>query len=125
MSTPADDGYAQAVIDTVRDLTMRVEEHKRSGEESRQHLQTSVEQLIAAMRQDVHKAITGLQLGQVDHKAAHEADRIERANRQAQVDLQMSELRKWLMGAIVGIAIIVGLLLGAIIIIVLIRSLVL
>lgn len=98
-----DDGYANAVIQSVRDLTALVEEHKREGVESRQQLQTSVETMVAAMRQDVHKAIMSLQLGQGDHKTAHEADRVERANRQVAVDLQMAQLRNWVIAALIGI----------------------
>lgn len=107
-----DDGYASAVIAAVHDLTILVEEHKRGGEESRQQLQTTVEQMVAALRQDVHKAITSLQLGQVDHKTAHEADRVERANRQVAVDLQMAEIRKWLIWGLIGIVAIGAFLIG-------------
>lgn len=112
MSNPVDDGYAQAVIETVRDMQRIVEEHTRAGNDSRLQLQASVEQMIAALRTDVHKAITSLQLGQVDHKAGHEADRIERANRQVQVDLQMAQLRNWVIGALVGIVAIGFFLIG-------------
>lgn len=111
MAAP-DDGYAAAVIDAVRDLTVLVEEHKRSGEESRQQLQQTVEQMVAALRQDVHKAIMSLQLGQGDHKSAHEADRIERTNRQVTVDLQMTQLRNWMVAMLVGIVAIGAFLIG-------------
>lgn len=105
MSNPADDGYASAVIETVRDLTALVEEHKRSGEEGRQHLLVTVEQLIAALRTDVHKTVASLQIAIVE-------DRTERTKRQAQVDLQMAQLRNWVIGALVGIGIIGGILAG-------------
>jgi hypothetical protein len=98
-----DDGYANAVIDAVHGLTVLVEEHKRAGEESRQALQSTVEHTVAALRTDVHKAIMSLQLGQADHKGAHEADRVERLTRQATVDLQMAQLRNWMVAMLVGI----------------------
>jgi hypothetical protein len=98
-----DDGYANAVIDAVHGLTVLVEEHKRAGEEGRQALQTTVEQTVTALRKDVQKAIFSLELGQGDHKAAHEADRIERLTRQATVDLQMAQIRNWMIGALLGI----------------------
>lgn len=112
MSNPADDGYAHAVIETVRDMQRVVEEHTRAGNESRLQLQKTVEGLVAAMRTDVHKAITSLELGQVDHKAGHEADRIERTNRQIAVDVQMAQLRNWVIAALVGIVAIGFFLIG-------------
>lgn len=98
-----DDSYANAVIEAVHDLTVLVEQHKRSGDDARQQLQTTVEQTVAAMRQDVHKAIMSLQLGQADHKGAHEADRVERATRQTTVDLQMAQMRNWMVAMLVSI----------------------
>lgn len=122
----AEQDYAQAVIETVRDLTAKVEAHTRTGEEARRELLASVEARIldmahaveasvASMRTDVHKAILSLQLNQADHNSSHEADRIERVgrqqqvdtqlmNRQQQIDLQFVEVRKWLIVALIGIA---------------------
>ncbi len=75
------------------------------------------------MRQDVHKAITSLQLQQSDHKVAHEADRVDRAARQTQVDTQfglrqtqvdaqLSQIRNWLIGGLIGIVAIGFFLIG-------------
>lgn len=107
MANP-DDGYAHAVIETVRDMQHLVEEHKRAGDEGRATLLATIEAMVAALRTDVHKAITSLQLGQVDHKAAHEADRIERVTRQAQLSAELASIRKWMIIGLVGIALAVG-----------------
>lgn len=101
----SDDGYASAVIDTVRDLTSLVEEHKRSGEEGRATLLATVEQLIAALRQDVHKTVASLQIAIIE-------DKNDRTRRQQQVDAQMSQIRNWVIGALVGIGVIGGILAG-------------
>lgn len=105
MSNPADDGYAQAVIETVRDLTALVEEHKRSGEEGRAQLLSTVEGIVAAMRTDVHKVVASLQMTIVE-------DKTERTKRQQQVDAQLTEIRRWMIGALIGIGIIGGILIG-------------
>lgn len=112
MSHPADDGYASAVIETVRDMQSKLEEHKRAGDEGRAALLSSVESTVAAMRQDVHKALASLQINQADHKLSHEADRVERATRQQQVDAQLAEIRKWVIGALIGIGLVGGILIG-------------
>lgn len=105
MAAPNDDGYATAVIETVRDLTALVEEHKRSGEEGRANLLSTVEQLIASLRQDVHKTVASVQIAIIE-------DKNERSKRQAQVDAQMSQIRNWVIGALVGIGIVGGILIG-------------
>lgn len=105
MSTPADDGYAQAVIDTVRDLTATVEENKRAGEQGRADLLSTVEGIVAALRKDVHTTIASVQIAIIE-------DSRERAKRQQQVDAQFVELRRWLIGALIGIGLIVGVLVG-------------
>lgn len=112
MSNTSDDGYAREVIHVVHDLTKRLEEYTQAGDDSRQQLQRSVEATVAALRQDVHKAITSLQINQVDHKASHEADRIERTTRQILVDAQLGQIRNWLIGGLAGIVLIVGILVG-------------
>jgi len=87
-----DDGYARAVIDTVNDMARRLEDHSHAGDMAREQLRETVEGTVAAMRADVHKAIVSLQLGQVDHKVAHEADRVERVVRQQSINIWMAAL---------------------------------
>lgn len=108
MTHPADDGYAHAVIETVRELTALVEEHKRSGEDGRAQLLSRVEGVVAAMRQDVHKAIASVQMTIVEDKS-------ERTRRQQQVDQQLTEIRRWLIGALIGIGLIGGILIGRVV----------
>jgi hypothetical protein len=123
MSNIDDDRYAREVIRVVADLTKRVEEHIKTGEEARKTLQANVEAIVVSMRQDITKTIVSLQLNQADHKVAHEADRVERATRQlavdtkfdtrqSQVDLQLSQIRNWLIGGLVGIVAIGAFIVG-------------
>ncbi len=103
MASTDDDAYAREVIRVVADLTKRVEEHTKTGEESRKQLQDTVEAIVVALRTDVHKAIISLQLNNSDHSKTHDADRVERAARQVQVDGAMKEIRNWSIWALVGI----------------------
>lgn len=103
MASTDDDGYAREVVQVVRDLTAQFEEHTRSGDEGRKQLLHTVEGIVAGLRTDVHKAIISLQLNNSDHEKSHSADRIDRATRQVQVDAQMVEIRRWLIGLTVGV----------------------
>lgn len=107
MSNPNDDGYAQAVVETVRDMQRKLDENKRAGDEGRAHLLHNVEGLIASLRQDVHKTIASLQLAISD-------DRAERAKRQQQVDAQLAEVRKLTIWNLVGLATLAGLCVGGV-----------
>lgn len=112
MSNFDDDAYSREVIRVVADLTKRLEEHTRSRDEAFKHLQTTVEGIVVALRTDVHKAIISLQLNNSDHSKTHDADRVDRAARQVAVDKQMSEIRNWSIGALVGIIAIGAFLIG-------------
>lgn len=120
---PDEEHHTSAMVTAVRDMAVKLEQHTRNGDEARSQLQQTVEAVVAALRQDVHKAITSLQLNQVDHKSSHEADRIERATRQQTVDTQMgqrqqavdvqlAQIRNWLIGGLVGIVAIGAFLIG-------------
>jgi hypothetical protein len=110
---PADEEYhTSAMVDAVREMTAKLEQHTRSGDAAREQLQHTVEGIVASMRTDVHKAILSLQLTQADHKTAHEADRMERSTRQIQVDAQLSQIRNWLIGMLIGIVAIGAFLVG-------------
>lgn len=95
-----DDRYSQAVVDAVldmtrkieastADMTSKVEAFTRHGDEARQQLQATVEGIVAALRTDVHRAIVGIQIDQVDHRKAHDIDRFERIRRQWSINLWM------------------------------------
>jgi hypothetical protein len=112
MSNPDDDAYAREVIRVVADLTKRLEEYTRTRDEAFSQLQTSVEGIVVALRTDVHKAIISLQLNNSDHTKTHDADRVERAARQVQVDGQMTEIRYWSIAALVGIVAIGAFMVG-------------
>lgn len=94
-----DDAYAHEVIRTVRQLTERVEAYTRGNDESRARFQASIEGIVVALRSDVHRSITALQLTDSQHKDDHIAERKERAadsvqrsNRQFIWDLWMGGL---------------------------------
>lgn len=109
---PNEDGYAKEVIRTVAELSSKFEQYTHDGDEARKELKASVEGTVVQMRIDVHKAITALQLHQSDHGKSHEADRIERTNRQGVVDTQFTQIRNWLIGTLIGIVLIAGVLVG-------------
>lgn len=112
MATPDDDAYAREVIRVVADLTKRLEEHTRTRDEAFNHLQTTVEGIVVALRKDVHTAIISLQLKNSDHVNTHDADRVERTTRQVAVDKQMTEIRNWSIGALLGIIAVGAFLIG-------------
>jgi hypothetical protein len=103
MSNLDDDRYAREVIRAVGDLTKRLEEHTSTRDAAFKQLQETVEGIVVALRTDVHKAIISLQLNNSDHSKTHDADRVERAARQVQVDGTMKEIRNWSIWALVGI----------------------
>lgn len=109
---PHDDPYAREVIRVVGDLTKRVEEYTRAGDEKRTQFQATIEGIVVQMRKDFHVAITSLQLNQSDHDKAHAADLVDRSNRQTVVDSQFNQIRNWVAGALIGIVLIIGILLG-------------
>lgn len=111
MAPPSDD-HGSAMVEAVRDMVIRLEEHKRAGEESRQVLRGELTELVASMRADVHKSLASLSLHQADHKLAHEADRMERIARQQQLDAALNSIRRWLMVGLIGIALGVGFAVG-------------
>lgn len=112
MSNPHDDPYAREVIRTVTELTQRVEAYTRASDEKRDQFQATMEGIVVQMRTDVHKALASLQLNQSDHTKVHAADLVERSNRQVVVDTQLNQIRNWIAGALFGILLIVGILLG-------------
>jgi len=77
------------VVNAVLDMSRTVEESVNHGDKARAQLQATVEGIVAALRTDVHRAIVSLQIDQVDHRKAHEADRVERITRQQVLNIWM------------------------------------
>jgi len=69
-------------VGVIRDLTQRLERYEKHADAEREELKRYVEQLLFDFRKNVHESIGALQLNDMDHRRTHDADRIERSNRQ-------------------------------------------
>jgi hypothetical protein len=87
------DSEQSVVVGVIRDLTTRLEAYERHADQERKQFQETVVQLVSNLRRDMHRAITPIQIDQIEHARTHDADRVERSNRQAETDRRMSDLQ--------------------------------
>jgi hypothetical protein len=74
-------------VGVIRDLIKRVTDYERNASDDRQAFKATIEASLVQLRKDFHVALSPLQLDNMDHRRGHEADRTERAARQAANDL--------------------------------------
>ena len=105
-----DESNTSVTVGVIRGLVADVAELKRLLEDDRDAARAQIESAIALLRQDFHRALGPLQIDNMDHRRAHEADRAERVARQMATDLATARTRSALL--FLGIMVAAVLLLG-------------
>ncbi len=82
------------VVGVIRDLTARLEEYEQKNAANRETFQAAITAIVTNLRKDMHRAIAPIQLDQSDHRHTHDADRIERSNRQTETDRRFADLHR-------------------------------
>ena len=104
------DDNTSVTVGVIRGLVADVAELKRLFEDDRAAARAQIESAIVQLRQDFHRALGPLQIDNMDHRRAHEADRAERVARQTATDLATARTRSALLfiGGMIALLLVMG-----------------
>src|SRR5882724_2637575 len=96
-------GKESVTVGVIRNLIDRVTEFEEHNKHDRAQMRHAWESSIVQLRKDFHTALSPLQLDNIDHRKTHEADRMERVQRQAENDKNLYALRiaLWILAGLV------------------------